>query len=223
MRIWHFKYAFDYDFACADRKGAWSRNQDGRKRRIQPLIIEWLPDSDVIGDFTCIEYTDNWIVTERVGEMLLARFKGFELGPVEMVQDPKLKRKRQITRRGKRRVWLPYEGPPLYEIWVTHEVKPDLDRSTLVDVTINENTGNLHYQVEGCERIEYSGVFPDLCRKRLPREPGKGIYVAEADLGGADIFRIEGPGGMCCTDPVHDFIVEQQLTNVDFFEMGETF
>jgi hypothetical protein len=223
MRIWCLDYVWDSPFAGAQEQGAWSRNQDGRKRRAQPLIIEWEPDSDVIGDFTPVVYSEDWMVTETVGEMLLARFKGFELGPVEMVQDPKLKRKRQITRRGKRRVWLPYEGPPLCEIWVTHKVRPDLDRSTLTNVTTHEKTGELRYQVEGCERIESSGVFPNRCEKRLPRDPGKGIYVAEADLDGADIFRIEGPGGMFCTDRVRDFIIEQQFTNVDFFEMGETF
>jgi hypothetical protein len=223
MKIWVFYDPSDHAYAQAGLRGTWTPPEEGPERRIQPLIIEWEPGSDVIGDFTCTGFGSGWVVTEEVGEMLLARFKGFELGPVEMIQDPKLKRTRQITRRAKRRVWLPYDGPPLYEVWATHQVKPDLDRSTLANVRRDEGTDELCYDVEGEERIEYSGVFPDLCRKRVPREQGKGIYVVEADLDGADIFDIEGCGWIFCTHSVREFIIEQQFTNVDFFEMGETF
>jgi hypothetical protein len=224
MRIWRFAEPDDYSFARAGLRGAWSPEEDGPQHRVQPLIIEWLPDSDVVGDFTCTGFDSDWVVTEKVGEMLLERFNGFELGPVEMIQDPKLKRTRQITRRGKTRVWLPYEGPPLYEIWVTTEVEADMERSTLKVTETDPETGAPVYDIEGAESVHVD-VDPrtyQVVTTRIPRVPGKGIYVAEAALARADIFH-RGGVWIFCTDPVRDFIVEQQFTNVDFFEMGETF
>lgn len=61
-------------------------------------------------------------------------------------------------------------------------------------------------------------------RQRIPREPGKGVYVAEQALQGVGIFRVrQWSGHVFCTDPVRDSILEKRYTNVDFLEMGETF
>jgi len=223
VRLWRFIDPLNDAFARAGGRGTWYQPGEGKpSERVRPLIIEWEPGSDVIGNFT-------WpglgiIVTESVGRALSDRFRGFELGPVEMVQDAKLKRPQRVTRRTKPRVWLPYEGPPLYDLWVTAWVTADLEQSTLNLKEAEVGTDTARYQLEGHERIEYFGVFPDLVRKRIPREPGKGVYAPEKELRHADIFHLRQiPGWVFCTDAVRDFVLESKFTNVDFFEMGETF
>ena len=55
-----------------------------------------------------------------------------------------------------------------------------------------------------------------------PRQPGKGIFVREADLGGADFFEVvEFPSRVLCTDRAKCFIEEQEFTNVTFLEVGD--
>lgn len=222
MRIWRLDHPRDPVFAQASLIGERSYS---RGKRIQPLVIEWEPDSDVIGDFTWTFIGTAIAVTERVGKALLERFGGFELGPVEMIQNPRLKRPTRITRRTKPRVWLPYEGPPLYELWVTAWVNADLDRSSLT-IERDPRTGVTSYHLTGGEDMESrrdrrTGMFVST---RVPREPGKGLYVAEQEFKGADIFRmVQMPGCVSCTDAVRDFILANKYTNVDFFEMGETF
>ncbi|UCH34929.1 MAG: hypothetical protein JSV65_00805, partial [Armatimonadota bacterium] len=149
MKIWSFYNPRDDTFAVAGGIGA---RCIVKRERIQPLVIEWEPGSDVIGDFTWAEI--GIMVTERVGKALLEHFRGFELGPVEMIQNPRLKRPTRITRRTKPRVWLPYEGPPLYELCVTARVSADLDRSTLEIRGTDPDTGGALYRVIGDEHIE---------------------------------------------------------------------
>jgi hypothetical protein len=221
MKLWQLKDPRGGRFAVAGGRGKWS---DPPSRRVQPLIVEWEPGSDLIGDFT-------WsglgiVVTERVGKMLLERFSGFELGPVEMIQNPKLKRPQRTTRRTRPRIWLPYQGPPLYELWVTAWVDADLQRSTLEARGLHPDFGHMCYQVHGVEQVDVCWDREALKGHvvRTPREPGKGVYVAEGALRGIDIFNLaQLPGLDHCTDRVRDFIFEQQFTNVDFLEMGEAF
>jgi hypothetical protein len=222
MRIWSLQHPRDPAFAEASLVGERSYCKG---KRIQPLVIEWDPGSDVIGDFTWTLIATGIAVTERVGKMLLERFRGFELGPVEMIQNPRLKRPARITRRTKPRVWLPYEGPPLYELWVTAWVNADVDRST-VTIERNPSTGITTYHLTGDERTEIrvDGQTGMSVRTRVPREPGKGLYVPEQEVEDVDIFRlVQRPGCVSCTDAVRDFILANEFTNVDFFEIGETF
>jgi hypothetical protein len=82
------------------------------------------------------------------------------------------------------------------------------------------------YLVDGDEHMDNyidgpKGVY---IRTRVPREPGKGLYVAEQEVKDVDIFRlVQRPGCDSCTDAVRDFILANEFTNVDFFEIGETF
>ena len=79
------------------------------------------------------------------------------------------------------------------------------------------------YQLEGEERIEWSGVFPDHRRERLSREPRKGLYIAREELKGLQVFEVHPFGGIFRTDRVKQFVEDQGYTNVDFYEMGEVF
>jgi hypothetical protein len=81
---------------------------------VPPLQIEWLPGATEIADFTWNQSgMGSYVVKSEVGEALAARFRGFDLADVEMIQDPKIRRPKRITKRTKPRIWLPYEGPEL--------------------------------------------------------------------------------------------------------------
>jgi hypothetical protein len=122
MKLWRIgePYPGDDSFAAAIRRGAWTSSEDGvcpvcmasRQRRTKPLIIEWEPGSERVGDFLWPGVSENVAVASRVLEDLQSRFSGFEAGPVEMVEEAEAG--------GQKRVSLPYGGPPLAELWVTH-------------------------------------------------------------------------------------------------------
>lgn len=190
----------------------------------QRLVVEWEPGSDVVGDLTWVNGGVWVLVTEQVAPLLQTRFGGFALGPVEMVQNPRLKRPQRVTQRTKRRVWLPYEGPPLQCLWITRWVDADMERSSLTPLDEPSAQGEILYLIGGRERIEWVGQAPDpVVPTRMRREPGKGVYIAERQLEGDGFFRVrQAPGWVFCTEAVREYAAEQGWTNVDFFEAGET-
>lgn len=150
--------------------------------------------------------------------MINSGFKGFELGPVLMTPN------RNYSHPKKNIISLPYRGPELVDLFVTKWVPIDIEQSTL-RLTEGQN-GMPIYEPEGIERIEHgkwdrtSGILE---RIRVPRTPGKGIYVEISELGDSDIFKLnELSGGVICTDRMRDFILKKEYTNVTFFEIGET-
>ena len=138
-----------------------------------------------------------------------------------MVQDPKLKR----SARAKPRVWLPYEGPPLQEMWVTTWVHMDREGSSAELERRCGTCGTEFWELYGVERWDshLDRERMELVRTHSDRLPGAGVFVLESDLAGADIFRIhEFPARVFCTDPVREFVEKEGFTNVSFLEMGET-
>ena len=83
MKLWRFSDPRDYQYARASRRGTW----EGRPpRRVKPLVIEWEPDSNVIGDFTWPGFDSDIVITDRVGAaMKEAGVTGLDLAPVENV------------------------------------------------------------------------------------------------------------------------------------------
>jgi hypothetical protein len=230
MRLFDLKDPDDFHFAHASRRGTWSTAQPCKhcgahgQERIRPLVMEWEPDSDRIADFTWTGSSTDPAVTESVVEALRMRFRGFEPGPVEMVQDPKLVRPTRITKRTKPRVWLPYEEPPLFDLWVVAWVHADLDLSTIKIVKQCNMCRRVVYEVSGIEtwRSEWDATERVLRTTHVPRVPGQGFVVRRTDLKGADIFHIyEVPGPIVVTEPVKDFIEEKGFTNVAFAEVGD--
>jgi hypothetical protein len=233
MKIWRLMDPVDHNFAKAGLRGTWEPKggQDvcpectsTKQRRAKPLIFEWEPGSDVIGDFVWAGFAQDVAIKVHVFEELHQRFRGFEQGPVEMIQDPKLKKPTRITRRTKPRVWLPYEGPPLYDLWVTSWVHVDLQRTTANLVKDCSTCGYQQYEIFGIERrrTQYDTDRMELVWTVSPRVAGKGLFVNEVDLNGADIFRVhELAGCILCTDRVKRFIEDRELTNVTFLDYGD--
>lgn len=212
------------DFARAIRPG-------GMRFPLRPaatppdvLDFEWEYGSDVIGDFTWVA-TVRVVVTERVRQSLSDNFTGFVFAPVEMRQDSKLKKPIGPNKRTRRRVWLPHEGPPLSELWVTHWVHADPERSSLRSEGLDPARDEQRYAVEGIEvaRWRWDQVKQEMVRWRVPRAAGRGIFVDERALEGAAIFRLhEQPGLVLCTERMMRYIEQEGFTNVTFLEAGDT-
>jgi hypothetical protein len=186
-------------------------------------VIEWQPGSALIGDFTWP--AGEVVITDRVLKALQQHFKSFEVGPVEMVQNPKLKKPVRPSRRTQPRVWLPYEGPPLYDLTVTSWVNFDDERSSAFLVRRCNVCGRERWTVDGVEKTElhWDKDRANYVRTHYPRQAGRGLFVREADLSGQDIFGIDRRGGLHCTAKVKDFIESEGFTNVAFEEIGDTF
>lgn len=231
MRIWRFSSPADDRFASAGRRGSWTSPQDegvcpecsaSRQQRAKPLVIAWELGSDVVGDFVWPGFGGEVVVTDRVLGVLQERFSGFEPGRVEMVEDPNSPQ----ARPRKPQVRLPYEGPSLHELWVTTWVHLDRDRSSVELERRCGTCGTEFWNIYGVERWDshFDVGRRQLVRTKTERLPNAGAFVREADLGGADIFRVyEFPGWVFCTDLVREVIKKEEFSNVTFLEMGETY
>lgn len=226
MRIWRFTTPSDDRYASAGRRGSWTDGNAGncpecsssRQTRTQPLILVWEPGSALVGDFVWAGFGSEVVATERVFDALESSFGGFERGPIEMVDEP------DLARGAEPRVRLPYEGPPLYELWTTTRVSADVERSSVRLDRRCSTCGAEVWEVDGVERwdIAFDRDKRELVRTRIGRDPNSGIYVARAELRDAGVFRItQFPGWVFCTDSVRELVREQRFTNVDFLEMGE--
>lgn len=229
MRLWRFTDPFDHTFAAAGRLGSWTEAATAGlcpectaswTVRAKPLILEWETGSDRVGDFTWP--AGDVAVADRVLDALQDHFEGFEGGPVEMVQPPGL----QPSRSRSPRVWLPYNGPPLHELWVTTWVHMDRDRSSAELERACATCGTERWKLHGIERRDshFDQKRKELVPTKTDRLPGAGVFIRQVELGGADIFGVrELPAWTFCTDAVRDFIDKKGFTNISFLEMGETY
>jgi len=139
-----------------------------------------------------------------------------------MLQDENLKRPKRITKRTKLRVWLPYEGPPLVELWIERTVSY-LSSTTFEVQDYCEDCGRALTRLSGVERAESHWIekTAEIIPYRIPRIQGQGLFVRGVDLAGVKIFRVEEfSQTLLCTDEVKSFIEERGVTNVDFLEYG---
>lgn len=190
--------------------------------RPKPLVFEWEPGSDVIGDFTWPNGA-RVVVKKSVMDTLLKQYGGIHPEPIEMVQDPKLKQPKKLTKRSKPRVWLPYMGPELYELWPDNIV-PFLPMSTIIVITQCRVCGRSSRRISGVEVKSHlydpdrGELVPDL----HPRTPGQGLFIAAESVRDTPIFRVEEfSESIFCTDDVKSFVERECFTNIDFLEDGE--
>ena len=107
MIIWRLKDPFNFRYAQAGLRGTWHPSDKSDEvcpectsscqKRIRPLVIEWKPNSNIIGDFIW-PGLDSVAITENTLLGIQEHFRGFEPGPIEMVQDAKLKKPSKITK-----------------------------------------------------------------------------------------------------------------------------
>ena len=176
-------------------------------------IVEWEEGSDVVADF--VNVLGLIIVREPIAATLVSRFRGWTKYPIELFDAPRLHRPARVTKRTKKRVWMPYEGPPLVELFVTHEVSL-LPQSTVRFEKECAVCGGRTYVRNGFEGVEHRQGS-----KHNARLVGNGLFVAHDELKGCDVFRPRSTGLTLCTDAVRDFIVAERYSNVEFFEYGD--
>jgi len=213
ISIYSLRNPYDDRFATAGRRGTWHCDDDvgicpkcnaSTESRVKPLIIEWgpgkwEPGSDLIGDFTRVGSSTDIMVSDRVREYFQDRYKGLEFGDVEMIQNPRLKRPTRKNKRTKPRVWLPYEGPPLWDMWVTEWCHFDMERSAIW----------VERECATCKQRGYAHT------------EGAPAVVDVSTWSGAAIFRAyERPGCVMVTEEVKRLIEEDGFTNVSFEEEG---
>jgi hypothetical protein len=184
-------------------------------------MLVWEPGSDKVGDFTWT--VPGVAITQQVVEALRGGgVEGFDPGPVEMVDpdDEDLRTSKEP------RVTLPYQGPPLFELWPTAWVHLDRERSSVELERVCGTCGLEFWLFCGIERWDshFDQEHAVLVYERIPRAPRGGIFLPEADLEGAGIFRVrEAPAWIFCTEAVRALIEKHNFSNVVFWEMGDTF
>ena len=214
VKLWRLAEPFDDRFARAGRVGGtWQEGEYQERRR--PLLIEWEPGSDVVGDFTWPGTDTDIVVSDRVGVALRdAGVQGFELKPVEMQeQSDAAKRRSRMPR-----VQVPYSGVTLWDLWVGSWVRADRKRSTIEER--QRPDGAIELELTGVQRREstWNQTTAQLARIAINRSPGQGLFVSQA----REVFRVmEFPGWVLCTDDVKRLVETNAFTNVAFFEMGE--
>ena len=182
----------------------------------EPAVISWEAGSDVIGAF--VDCSFGLLARREVAEELVARFGGLALSPVEMVQAKSVKRPKGKPRWP--RVFLPYEGPELCELWPNYwapfEMEPSslewrVDRDSVRVATIRRDPAFI-----GQEPVEQEGQVRELQPGRSP------ILVRKADLGGHAIFGLRGfSWSVFMTEDVVGFCVERGWRGVHFSRCGE--
>jgi hypothetical protein len=184
------------------------------------LVIEWEPGSDVVGDLVWTATGSQVVVSERALGVLKC-FRGFEPGPVEMVDAE------EVSKRGPRRsvVRLPYTGPRLQELWVTAWAHLSPERSSVKLERRCTTCGTEFWEVWGIEEMDMQwDPGRGNVRTKKARVGNQGIFVSEDQLADADIFRVhEFPAWTFCRESVREAVTEAALSNVSFFEIGETF
>ena len=105
-------------FASISKVGTWSEGGlchcgQNTERAIEPMLIQWEPDSDIIGDFSWSMYT--FAVNDRVKKYMTEH--GFEckFGKTKVVRPVKPKRKKIVP--------FPYTGPKLHWIMPTATIE----------------------------------------------------------------------------------------------------
>lgn len=194
---------------------------------LQPLAFEWWPGSDLVGDFVWMAPQRFRVaVTDRAVEVLQAIYPQVQTGPVKMWQYAGLVRPRKPSKKTKPRVWLPYEGPSLFELVVNDVVPADVARSTFLVPSWAGCSSCGHFPGPPLG-VEYAiGDYADggYVWQHVPREPKMGLFVREDLVESVGVFRVrQFQDWILCTEQVKHSVQESRLTNVEFREVGETF
>jgi hypothetical protein len=199
----------DYNnvYAAAGIRGTYVKHPNcpycGRQiwDRIEPLVIEWEAGASVIADFTWPCCIGERVVTQRVKDLIdQHRFTGVTFGPVSMVQGRKLKRPTRKDSRTKPRVWLPYEGPPLWDLrafsWCNLDMKASKRKMLL----------------ENC----------DFCKWKIWDAPTEApLVVDSASWDGMDFFRIHEVGDVVFViERVWKILKSAHFTNLAMNQAG---
>ena len=212
MKLWRLSDPCKYEYAQASRRGSW---EGSPSRRVRPLIIEWEPASDVVGDFTWPGFDSRTSSSRTLSPRYCTRptCPASKLGPVQMQENSEPAKRRSK----KPKVQLPYSGPQLWDLWVTACTRVNRDRSTIKELRREDDA--VDFEVLGVQHEErtWDQQRMQLVKKMHPRAEGQGLFVPSIK----GVFRVEEcPAWIFCTDDVRQLIQEHGFTNVLFLERG---
>jgi hypothetical protein len=166
-----------------------------------PFMLEWETGSEVVGDFTFPGYGRSIIITDRVRISFEPQFRGFEINPIIFWQNPKLQKPTRITKRTHPRIWLPYSGPTLWELWITKWCRLDLEKSGVALDKICSTCGREIY-------IHQTSTNPH--------------WVLDTRTwAGEDLFHLfEMRRWFFCSESIKSFIEQSGFSNIKFNEYG---
>ena len=157
-----------------------------RQERVPPLIIEWEPDSDIVGDFAWGGFCWELVCRREVGEELRTRFTGFKLSPIEMIEG-------KGRRHGKPKIRLPYRGPELCELWI-------------------ESWASLDEAASGVQLEKVCGT----CGFRYYKSKHSGLVLPEGAVPSSIFRLEQFPSPLYCIADVRDFIISEGYSNISF-------
>ncbi len=229
-RLWRPAAPIDTAFAEARLRSPAVRKGTARCARCgagavyeipRPLVVEWDSGSDSIGDFVLV---GRRVIAKRtVAARLSAEFRGVSPSPVEMIQEARFEKPGARKRAKGDRVLLPYEGPPLVELWPTADIEP-LPSTTFEVLPPCSGCGSERRTITG---VEVREQHYDLKKKALvpsftARAPGQGVFLRASDIDGLGLFRVAGSGlsVILCDDAFRASVQEQGYSNIEFLEYG---
>ncbi len=158
--------------------------------------MEWMPGSDIVGDFVWCGVSFEVVTKLEIANQLKREFNGFEIREIEMRQERKIKTPKNPKRVKNKRIFLPYTGPELCELWITSWANLDIESSGL----------KLEKRCKACGYDFY-------------KPQNSGFVLDESSWVGSDFYRIHQFSGIVlCTERVKRFIDEKEYTNVAFIE-----
>ena len=176
-----------------------------RQQRVGVLVMEWEAGSDVVADFTFLPVLEFIVVTERVRSFFEKnRFTGLKFGSVSMIQHSTLQKPLRPNKKTKKRIWLPYEGPPLWELIITSHCRLNLEKSRW----------KLLKQCDSCGAQE----FDEDKGRGLPWE--QRLVVDKSDWAGSDFFRIDEHPNVYVTQRAAAAIHSAGFSNVKVGQVG---
>ena len=186
-----------YLYKRAIRRGTWV-SEENHEKRVPPLLIEWLPGSDLLGDFVWPGFGGDVMVKKDVGIELEKYFSGFSLKPVLLEQTSK-------------------EVSEYSDVWVKYLVNYDFNRTTII------NDG-LFIKEEGEHYKKSKNILGQIKEKCIAREKTKGLFISRNYFNDPSFFKlVDHPSWIFCTEEVKVFLDQKKYTNIRCVEVGETF
>lgn len=186
-----------YQFAYFGHLGTWVDDDEDCEQcelstslLTEPILVEWEPGNDVIGDIAWCSYT--FIVVSRVRDFLVARNFECGFGRTEVVP-PEKPRKRGIV------PW-PYTGPEFH--WVRDQVYVPLNQDAS-GVTLEE-------KCDVCGRKDYTFRMDGIVIDRSAWDGQKMFEIEQFKPSGATFI----------TEAALEEILGQEFTNFHYLEAG---
>jgi hypothetical protein len=206
-KLYLFSNPYDDRFARACRLGTWVSDSGlglcpecgmPQEKRVRPLIMEWEPGSQVIGDFSWPGNLDDIVVTTRVKNRLDGLITGVEFSSLIVKDAAHSKSRKTKVRASLARKQA--ETTALWDMWVTAWSHLDHAASRLV-------------MERECNACHYRYFRPPARNKKLVLDP--------ASWHGESVFKCyELPVWIFAVEEVRDMIIEEEFTNVVFREIG---